>query len=64
MDVGRDRYFPPEQAVEYGLFDAVVQPNANVAMETKDYEAMLKQTQARMAARRGGGGGAPNAGSA
>lgn len=66
MDVGRDRYFTPEQAVEYGLIDAVVQPNANVAMETKDYEAMLKQTQARMAARRGGGGGggAPNAGSA
>ena len=56
-DVGRDRYFTPEQAVEYGLIDSVV-GQGNVQMQSKDYEAMLRQTQARMAARRGGGGGA------
>jgi ATP-dependent Clp protease protease subunit len=55
-DVGRDRYFTPEEAVEYGLIDSVVQANSRVAMESKDYEAMLRATQARMAGRRGGGG--------
>jgi len=58
QDIGRDRYFTPEQAVEYGLIDSVVGAGANVQMQSKDYEAMLKQAAARQAARRGGGGGA------
>lgn len=56
-DVGRNRYFTPEQAIEYGLIDSVVTPSSNVAMESKDYEAMLRASQARMSSSRGGGGG-------
>jgi ATP-dependent Clp protease protease subunit len=54
-DVGRNRYFTPEQAIEYGLIDSVVAPNSDVSMESKDYEAMLRATQARMQSRGGGG---------
>jgi ATP-dependent Clp protease protease subunit len=58
-DIGRNRYFTPEQAIEYGLIDAVVNPNSgDVAMESKDYEAMLRESQARMQSRGGGSGGA------
>ncbi len=62
-DVGRDRYFTPDEAVEYGLIDAVVGAG-NVQMQSKDYESMLREQMARQAARRGGGGGAPGAGAA
>lgn len=58
-DVGRNRYFTPEQAIEYGLIDRVVAPNDDVAMEQRDYESMLRASQARMASR--GGGSAPAA---
>lgn len=58
-DVGRNRYFTPEQAIEYGLIDSVVTPSSNVAMESKDYEAMLRASQARTNSSRGGGGPAP-----
>lgn len=60
-DVGRNRYFTPEQAIDYGLIDRVVSPNEGVAMESKDYEAMLQASQAQMASRRRSGGGAPAA---
>lgn len=58
-DVGRNRYFTPEQAIEYGLIDRVVAPNEDVAIESKDYEGMLRASQARNPNR--GGGSAPAA---
>ncbi|EIE20612.1 hypothetical protein COCSUDRAFT_10544, partial [Coccomyxa subellipsoidea C-169] len=46
-DVGRNRYFTPEQAIEYGLIDRIVQPQDSVAMEEKNYEAMLAKAQSQ-----------------
>mmetsp|Transcript_35595 Transcript_35595/g.100742 ORF Transcript_35595/g.100742 Transcript_35595/m.100742 type:complete len:336 (-) Transcript_35595:178-1185(-) len=45
-DIGRNRYFTPQQAVEYGLIDRIVRPSDDVAMEERNYEAMLAQSQA------------------
>ncbi|CAL5229134.1 g12405 [Coccomyxa viridis] len=45
-DVGRNRYFTPEQAIEYGLIDRIVQPQDAVAMDEKNYEAILQKSQA------------------
>lgn len=54
-DIGRNRYFTPEQAIDYGIIDRVVQPSDEVAIERKDYEGMLRASQA--GGRRSGGGG-------
>lgn len=55
-DVGRNRYFTPEQAIEYGIIDRVVAPSDEVAIERRDYEGMLRASQSgsRGAARAGG----------
>ena len=37
------------------MIDSVVATNSDVSMESKDYEAMLRATQARMQSRGGGG---------
>ncbi|CAG9463398.1 unnamed protein product [Pedinophyceae sp. YPF-701] len=39
-DVGRDKYFTPEQAVDYGLIDRIVQPDS-MMFDKQDYESML-----------------------
>lgn len=57
-DVGRNRYFTPEQAIEYGLIDRVVAPGEETAIERRDYEGMLRQSQAGS---RGRAGSAPAA---
>jgi ATP-dependent Clp protease protease subunit len=57
-DVGRNRYFTPEQAIEYGIIDRVVSPADEVAIERRDYEAMLRGSQAAAARGGRGGGGA------
>ena len=57
QDIGRNRYFTPEQAIEYGIIDAVVKENDEVAIERRDYEGMLRASQAGAGGRRGGGGG-------
>ncbi|CAD7699772.1 unnamed protein product [Ostreobium quekettii] len=44
-DSGRNRYFTPESAIEYGLIDKVVQPEDTMISE-KDYDRMLAQSQA------------------
>lgn len=44
-DIGRNRYYTPEEAVDYGLIDRVVQPDDPVAFEAKDYEALLQKAQ-------------------
>jgi ATP-dependent Clp protease, protease subunit len=57
-DVGRNRYFTPEQAIEYGIIDSVVKPSDDIAIDRKDYEAMLRASQgARGGGRPSGGGG-------
>lgn len=56
-DVGRNRYFTPEQAIEYGLIDRVVAPTDDVAIERRDYEGMLRASQAGQRGGRSGGGG-------
>jgi hypothetical protein len=33
------------QAIEYGLIDHIVRPSDDVAMEERNYEAMLAQAQ-------------------
>ena len=57
-DVGRNRYFTPEQAIEYGIIDRVVSPSDDVAIERRDYEGMLRANQAGARGSRSGGGGA------
>lgn len=47
QDVGRNRYFTPPQAIEYGLIDRIVQPMDTVAIDEKDYEGMLRASQAQ-----------------
>lgn len=54
-DIGRNRYFTPEQAIDYGIIDRVVAPSDEVAIERRDYEGMLRASQA--GGRRSGGGG-------
>lgn len=44
-EMGRDRYFTPEQAIEYGLIDKIVRPSDGVAMDAQDYEAILRAQQ-------------------
>mmetsp|Transcript_11919 Transcript_11919/g.16155 ORF Transcript_11919/g.16155 Transcript_11919/m.16155 type:complete len:363 (-) Transcript_11919:332-1420(-) len=58
-DIGRKKWFTPEQAIEYGLIDKVVD-NQGLNMERKDYDMMLQAAQARasggpQAAQAGGG---------
>ena len=45
--VGRNRYFTPPQAIEYGLIDRIVRPEDAVAIEEKNYEQMLQQANAQ-----------------
>ncbi|PRW32599.1 ATP-dependent Clp protease proteolytic subunit-related chloroplastic [Chlorella sorokiniana] len=54
-DVGRNRYFTPEQAVEYGIIDKVMQPSDAVAIERRDYEGMLRASQSQGRGARSGG---------
>ena len=46
-DVGRNRYFTPPQAIEYGLIDRIVRPEDAVAIEEKNYELMLQKANAQ-----------------
>lgn len=57
QDSGRNKYFTPEEAIEYGIIDKVVQPEVSM-MEGRDYDRMLAQSQAF---RRQVGGEAPAA---
>eukprot|EP00887_Chlorella_sp_A99_P005091 scaffold25.g5091.t1 len=54
-DVGRNRYFTPQQAIEYGIIDRVVAPCDDVAIDRRDYEGMLRASQAGARGRGGGG---------
>lgn len=44
-DLDRRRYFTPQQAIDYGLIDHVIQKGSDV-FERKDYEAQLAADQA------------------
>jgi len=57
-DLDRRRYFTPQQAIEYGLIDKVIQKGSDV-FERKDYEMEMKMDQAARggAAPAGAGGG-------
>jgi len=56
-DVGRTRYFTPNEAIEYGLIDKVIKSGES-AIDAKDYEGMIAQQAAadRAAAAAPGGG--------
>jgi len=56
-DVGRTRYFTPDEAIEYGLIDKVIKSGES-AIDAKDYEGMIAQQAAadRAAAAAPGGG--------
>ena len=62
---GCNRYFTPDQAIEYGLIDKVISPADDVAIERRDYEGMLRASQAQNRSARptpsGGGGAAADA---
>ena len=47
-DIGRNRYFTPAQAIEYGLIDDIVKIDRDLFVK-KDYAAALKQQQAQEA---------------
>ena len=51
-DIGRNRYFTPQQAIEYGVIDRIVQPSDAVAIEGKNYEAQLQASQAQQRGQR------------
>lgn len=46
-DVGRNRYFTPAQAIDYGIIDRVVAPTDEVAIDARDYEGMLRASQSQ-----------------
>lgn len=56
---GRDKYLTPEDAIEYGLMDKVVESEEAMIME-RDYDRMLLESQAM--ARQMGGGDGPSTG--
>lgn len=56
-DIGRNRYFTPEQAIEYGIIDKVVGEKDAVAMERQDYEGMMRASMAQQRGSRAGAGG-------
>jgi len=44
-DSSRNKYFTPEEAIEYGIIDKIVRPEVSM-IEGKDYDRMLAQAQA------------------
>ncbi|GAB4813262.1 hypothetical protein N2152v2_000308 [Parachlorella kessleri] len=61
-DIGRNRYFTPQQAIDYGIIDRVVAPTDEVAIEARDYEGMLRQSQSQQRGRFAGAGAGAEAG--
>ncbi|RMZ52042.1 hypothetical protein APUTEX25_001236 [Auxenochlorella protothecoides] len=53
-DIGRNRYFTPEAAIEYGLIDRVVQPSEAVQIERRNYELEMRSHQAARRAAQAG----------
>ena len=56
--VGRNRYFTPEEAIDFGIIDRIAQDEM---MEKKDYEAMLRASQASQRRSMPSGGAVSNA---
>ena len=47
-DIGRNRFYNAQQAIDYGLIDRVVKPRGSTAsMEKRNYEQMLVAAQAQ-----------------
>lgn len=61
QEVGRNRYFTPRQAIEYGLIDKVVTPQDGVQIEARNYDAEMAASQARQGGRRVPAGAGPSA---
>lgn len=50
QELSRNRYFTPDQAIEFGIIDKIVQKQGSSGfMEGKDYERMLAMAQAQQA---------------
>lgn len=47
-DIRRPRYFRPQEAVDYGLADKIIEPRG-IAMEKRNYDEMLAQSKAARA---------------
>ena len=60
-EVGRNRYFTPRQAIEYGLIDKIVTPQDQPQIEERDYEAQLATGQARQRGMRAPAGASASA---
>lgn len=60
-DVGRNKYFNPKQAIEYGLIDHVITKKGNKVIAKRDYEGDLRRSEAQNPRRDNGSG--PEAGS-
>lgn len=61
-DCGRDKYFTPAAAIEYGIVDRIISPEEDVAMDAKDYEGALDMMRSQRSGARAPSG--PEAGSA
>jgi len=58
-DIRRPKYFRPQEAIDYGLADKIIEPRG-IAMEKRNYDEMLAQSKAqrpRAAAAPAGAGG-------
>lgn len=63
VDIGRNRYFTPAQAIEYGLIDKIIRPKDKMQVESRDYEAQLIASNAQRSGRSRGAGQEAAAGS-
>jgi len=44
-DIRRPKYFRPQEAIDYGLADKIIEPRG-IAMEKRNYDQMLAESKA------------------
>lgn len=60
-EVGRNRYFTPPQAIDYGLIDKILRPEDDAQIEERNYEAQLAASQSAQRGSRAGASAAADA---